>query len=41
MKISKMYKKDTFMEYISWVKSENPEDYESENQEIWKRINDE
>jgi len=41
MKISKMYKKDTFMEYVSWVKNENPNDYKSKNQDIWKMVNDE
>jgi hypothetical protein len=43
MMVSKMYKKDTFKEYISWIIDDNPDEnnYEDKNQDFWKEVNKE
>ena len=43
MKLTKMYKKDTFKEYINWVRDENPDNlkYEGSTHDLWRKVNEE
>lgn len=39
--LSKMYKEETFKEYILWVQEEEEIDYETKTKDIWKQANEE
>lgn len=41
VKLAAMYKEDVFKEYISWVKEEFSQCYETETKDVWKQLNKE